>query len=252
MNCTEDYVVPGTLDTFFTVLGVLVTGLFTGFVAVATFVYNPSKEDPKPPYEQKYYEEFCDVEERELDEDELSKLKETFMCETTPNGDVIICYNKDQESFDVWHDDRNIPFMVLDAVAQHYAIEYDAKKICVNYKEEYDKAVEKLKKEQEENEKKDEDEEQKSDDVFANFKSYNKASEKSKSVDSKIVTEKCNRFRRVGSVKDWHDVHDKQDESDSQTKVKQFTYDEFKAMQKKEVEGDVVCSNDSEENKKEK
>ena len=252
MNCTGDYVAPGTLDAFFTSVGVLVTGFFAGFVAVATLVYTPPKKEPKKPYEQKYYEDFCDMEERELDDDEVSKLKDTFICETTPHGDVIICYNKERESFDVWHDDRNIPFLVLDAVAQHYALENDAKSICVNYKEEFDKAVENVKSSENDNESKEEEEvEEKKDDVFANFKSYNKAVDKSKSKPNKIVTENCNRFRRVGSIKDWHDIHDKEDKDESGSSAKTFTYEEFKAMQKKSVEGDVVHS-DSEEDKKEK
>ena len=251
MNCTGDYVVPGTLDAFFTGVGVLVTGLFAGFVAVATLVYSPPKKAPKPPYEQKYYEEFCDLEERDLDDGELTKLKDTFVCETTPHGDVIICYDKERESFEVWHDDRNIPFLVLDAVAQHYSIEQDAKKICVNYKEEFDKAVEMLNKSKEEKEEEKEKEDEKSDDVFANFKGYNKASDKSKTQENKIVPEKCNRFRRVGSIKDWHDVHDKEEEEAETSKTpKQFSYEEFKAMQKKSVEGDVVHS-DSEDKKEE-
>jgi hypothetical protein len=254
MNCTEDHVIPGTLDAFFTGVGILVTGLFAGFVAVATLVYTPPKKAGKLPYEQKYYEEFCDLEERELNDDELSKLKDTFVCETTPDGDVIICYNKESESFDVWHDDRNIAFLVLDAVAQHYSIEHDVKNICVNYKEEYDKAIEIFN----ENKKKDTtdttdttDNENESDDVFANFKSYNKASDKSKTTENRIVPEKCNRFRRVGSIKDWHDVHDKnEEEPDDSKNTKQFSYEEFKAMQKKSVEGDVVHSDS--EVKKEK
>jgi len=258
MNCTGDKIVPGTLDAFFTGFGILVTGLFAGFVAVATLVYTPPKKEDKLPYEQKYYEDFCDLEERELDKEELSKLKKTFICETTPKGDVIICYNHERESFDVWHDDRNIPFMILDAVAQHYSIEQDARSICVNYKEEYDKAVENLQsdeKDEDEDDDKDEDEsEEKNTNVFANFKTYNKASEKSKSTVNRIVTEKCNRFRRVGSIKDWHDVYDKQDEDDidNSNDTKGFTYEEFKAMQKKTVEGNVVLPTDSEENKKEK
>ena len=256
MNCTGDnVVVPGTLDTFFTVVGVLVSGLFVGFAAVATLVYKPSvqEDEEKVPYEQKYYEEFSELEERDLEDDEVSGLKEKFVCETTPSGDVIICYNKDQESFDVWHDDRNIPFMVLDAVAQHYAIEHDVKAICVDYKHEYDKAVEKMKEAKEQKETKDEDkqenkEEKKSDNVFANFKDYNVASEKSKSVDNKIVTDKCNRFRRVGDIKEWHDVHDKRDEDvDDEDAKKEMSYKQFKSMQESAEPTDAV----SEEDKKE-
>ena len=59
MNCTGDKIVPGTLDAFFTGFGILVTGLFAGFVAVATLVYTPPKKEDKLPYEKKFYEFFC-------------------------------------------------------------------------------------------------------------------------------------------------------------------------------------------------
>lgn len=252
MNCTQDYVVvPGTLDIFFTGLGVLVSGLFAGVVAVATLVYKPCFQETEEelPYEQKYYEEFSYLEERELEDDEISALKEKFVCETTPVGDVIICYNKDQESFDVWHDDRNISFMVLDAVAQHYTIEHDVKAICVDYKQEFDKAVEKMKEAKEKKEtKEDNKEEKKSDSVFANFKDYNVASEKSKSVDNRIVTDKCNRFRRVGNIKEWHDVYDKDNKDNEEDLKKKISYKQFKCMQESTEPTDKV----SDEDKKEK
>ena len=66
--------------------------------------------------------------------------------------------------------------MILDAVVQHYSIEQDARSICVNYKEEYDKAVENLQsdekdEDEDENKDKDKDElEEKNTNVFANFK----------------------------------------------------------------------------------
>ena len=82
MNCTQDYVVvPETLDIFFTGLGVLVSGLFVGVVAVATLVYKPCFQETEEelPYEQKYYEEFSYLEERELEDNEISALKEKFI-----------------------------------------------------------------------------------------------------------------------------------------------------------------------------
>ena len=232
-------IVPGTIDSFFTALGLSVCGFFAGFVAIAVLVYRPLKPEPEheTPYEQKYYDEFSEMDERELKDEDIAELKEKFVCETTPYNDVIICYNKDQESFDVWHDDRNIPFKILDAVAQHYTIENDVKAICVDYMYEYHQAVANMKEAKEKkeaNEKeeaKDEEEENKVDDVFASFKTYNKASEKGKSVYNKIVTGKCNRFRRVGNIKDWHDIYDKKDESEESSK-KHLSYEVFKSIQK--------------------
>lgn len=257
MNCTGEYVVvPGTLDAFFTIVGVIVSGLFAGFVAVGTLVYKSPETEPEVPYEQKYYEEFHELEERELSKEDVDKLGKTFLCETTPKGDVIICYNGENECFDVWHDDRNIPFKTLDAVAQHYAIVHNLKSLCVDYKEEYDSAVTKVKDSKNKNEAQESNdgtvEEKKADDVFATFKTYNKASEKGKSSDNRIVTERCNRFRRVGGTKDWHEVHDKDTDPvvNADDAKKALSYEEFKAMSQKNKAGESDVGD--EEGKKEK
>ena len=79
---------PSALDTFFTVLGVLVTGLAAGFTVVGVFVYNPPKEEEEEEelYEDKYQEEFEKLEEKELKEDFVKSLVNKHLTEETPDA----------------------------------------------------------------------------------------------------------------------------------------------------------------------
>ena len=194
-------------------LGIMITSFALGFATVAVCVYKRNYDDIEElPYEYKYYDEFYDKESRELSKSELSNLATTFLRETTPNGDVIMSYNNETETFQYWCDDKNIKFMILDAVAQKYAIENDVKAICVDYKQEYEAGVEaaKIAQEKRNNTKEDETLDTSSNtqpNIFAKFKKYNMASEKTK-VDARrnkisILTEKCNRFKRCGNIYDW-------------------------------------------------
>lgn len=210
----------GLMYIFFTHIGVIMVGLTIGFVTVSMFVYRRNEEleyeleyeieyEPELPYEQKYYSEFHDMDMCELSKSQLSELTLQFIHEQTPSGEVVMSYCDDTSTFQYWCDDKNIKFMVLDAVAQKFAIDNNVKAICIDYKKEYEDAVDAAKAAKE---KKSEETEtiattNVASSVFAKFKSYNTASEKTKADVSKnktvILTEKCNRFKRRGNVADW-------------------------------------------------
>lgn len=202
-----------TAYAFFTGLGVVVTGVALGFITVAVCIYKgpgTEEEEEELPYEQKYYDEFHDKETRELSESDIAGLATSFLRETTPVGDVVMCYYGETCTYQYWCDDKNIKFMVLDAVAQKYAIDNDTKAICVDYKDEYEAGVEAAKeaREKRENQQSGEKvEEITAPGVFAKFKSYNTASDKTKPDARKskisVLTEKCNRFKRRGTISDW-------------------------------------------------
>lgn len=218
MNMTGDLISePSALDTFFTVLGVLVTGFAAGFTVVGVFVYNPPKEDEDEEeeelYEDKYQEEFEKLEEKELKEDFVKSLVNKHLTEETPDGEVIMCYNKEMDCYNYWCDNKGVSFMNLDAVAQKYAIDNDCKALCVNYKKEVKKAEEKLKERDEakkleaednkDNEKKEEEKEKKKS-VFAKFKSYNTVNKETtaegEEEDTSVQVESANKFRYKGKL----------------------------------------------------
>jgi hypothetical protein len=196
-------------NTFVTSFGILVTGIALSFISVAYFVYEqPEYDERELSYEEQYYEEFCDMEIEQLSDDRLKELSEIYIREQTPKCEVIMCYDSDDENFKYWCNNKNIKFLVLDAVAHKYAIDNNAKAICVNYKEEYDKAVEAAKTAYINNKKKPVEIEDKKPSVFAKFKSYNTANKKTSRVSNNrisILTEKCNRFKHCGSIENWDD-----------------------------------------------
>jgi hypothetical protein len=91
-------------------------------------------------YDELYYSEFDKLEERVLEKEDLEKLGNVVVREKTPNGEVIMTYNSNTESFWYYCDDKNVKYTVLDTVARKFAIDNNCKCICVNYKAEFEKA----------------------------------------------------------------------------------------------------------------
>lgn len=116
----------------------------------------------------------------------LDKLKNCYVMEKTPIGNVLMIYEKDRESFK-YYSDCNIPYRYLEVVGRKYIKLFDCRPIFVDMEEElrlfeekWDKEQE-LKKIKEEEDKKNAEEAAKNKqsvevkkNVFAKFKSYNK------------------------------------------------------------------------------
>lgn len=114
----------------------------------------------------------------------LDKLKNCYIIEKTPNGNVIMIYDKERETFK-YYSDINIPYKYLEVVGRKYVKSFDCRPIFVDMEEELQLFEEKLDKEEL---KKEEDKikadeiaknkqpnsEVKKKNVFAQFKSYNK------------------------------------------------------------------------------
>jgi hypothetical protein len=201
--------------TFFTVFGALTGGIVLGFTIVSYMVYDKDykyeeDDDDKEGEEEycfKFFDELENLPERELEREELEELRLKTLEEETPEGKVIMSYNSDTESFWYYSDSTTIPYSSLDAVARLYAITYNCKSICVNYKEEWEKGKERANKEKEMDLKKREEEEYnpKPKSIFANFKGYNKKhgaddDEKKKYY---ILTEKANKFKYKGKISEF-------------------------------------------------
>jgi hypothetical protein len=143
----------------------------------------------------------------------IEKLKNCFVIEHTPLGNVLMIYDIERESFK-YFSDNNIPYRYLEVVGRKYAKQFGCRQIFVDMEEELKFAEEKWQKESEEKERKEEEknkqaemniirkqigiEEKKS--VFAKFKSYNKeagtgrvniaAPPKNSIPNKKVLTEK--------------------------------------------------------------
>ena len=208
------------LTTFFTVLGVFTSGIVLGFTLVSYMVYDKDNQcedsdsedetEDEGSYCFKFFDELENLPDRELEKEELEELRLKTLEEETPEGKVIMSYNSDTESFWYYANTSSIPYSSLDTVARIYAVTYNCKNICVNYKEEWERGKEKAIKEKELDLKK-RDEEQdnpKQKSIFANFKGYNKKhgadDEKKKYY---IITEKANKFKYKGKLNEFINVN---------------------------------------------
>jgi len=154
------------------------------------------------PYAKKYYEEFRELEMIELLEQQKIDLGMKFMQENTPSGHVTMTYNHSQESFNYWCDDKNIPFLVLDAVAHKFAITYNCRSICVDYKDECDKALINSKQPTPENIVADAVPISDKNALFVSYKNYKTVDNLKTDKKKYIIPGKCNRYRRCGDSKD--------------------------------------------------
>jgi len=192
-------------------------------------------------YESGYLEELRALDDTDPDVEVLSNAK---MVESTPFGKVIMMYSVTDETFLYYADTRSIPYKTLDAVARQFTVKYSCKRICVNYKEEWEKAkaraIAEEKEEKELNKKPKseqniEDSQDKPRDVFVKFKKYNtytndinNNSRKDSIKRRRYRTDKrVNRFTHKGRLDDYVDPIVK---ADKNRPVLSFA--EFKAKQK--------------------
>jgi len=92
-------------------------------------------------YKLAFFDEYNNLQEIDHTADFLKELGDNYIKEETPMGDIYMTYNVEYHSFWYFADRRSIPYGVLDTVARKFAIENNCKSICINYKNEYDKAL---------------------------------------------------------------------------------------------------------------
>ena len=161
----------------------------------------------------------------------LDKLKNSYIIEYTPLGNVLMIYDNLKKTF-VYYSDNTIPYRYLEPVARKYVKIYNCRPIFVDMEEELKIAEEKWEKERIEKEQKEEENKRKAEElkrsgvnhenkknVFAKFKSYNKDTTSSKtmvappknSIPNKNLTkeqenekvllkERANRYRYEGKI----------------------------------------------------
>ena len=146
---------------------------------------------------------------QQLIDKRLNKLINCYIIEKTPNGNVIMIYQKDKESFK-YYSDYNIPYRYLEVVGRKYVKLFNCRPIFIDMEEELRLFEEKWEKEQEMKRLKEEEDKRKAEEaaknnkpietkknVFAKFKSYNKdaggkinmAAPPKNSIPNKNVTE---------------------------------------------------------------
>jgi hypothetical protein len=88
------------------------------------------KEIIKPviKYEDKYKDKFEKLEYKTTNEDRLENLKNSFIMEMTPHGNVIMFWNHKNGVFS-YYSDGTMPYRFLEVVARKYVINYNCKDI---------------------------------------------------------------------------------------------------------------------------
>jgi hypothetical protein len=155
---------------------------------------NAEKKNLEELFQSQKYQEEClitikdDVRNFIIDKC-LNKLENCYVMEFTPQGNVLMKYDKNKESF-IFYSDNTIPYRYLEVVGRKYVKQFNCRPIFVDMEEELKLAEEKWENEKEEKEEKEEEEKRKKEEaiknqtpleekkksVFAKFKSYNKES----------------------------------------------------------------------------
>lgn len=227
-------------DYFFKSVGIISVGFMFSFYFISLiykkdFLFdNDEKEDynsdfdEEEDYTKKYYEDFKKLENKELTDEDKNLLKKRILYEKTPEGEVIIYYNNDTETFYYWCDNKNIKYIILNSVVYKYAIEYKCKSLCVDYLNEVNRNEKEL--EDQEKSKPEEktstnvnndlnDKEKK---IFVKFKNYK---QKMNTYNSEyLVTKNSNRFSYKGNIEEYYKSKNK----NLKEEKKNISYSDFK------------------------
>ena len=167
-------------------------------------------EDDYIEFEEEYKQELEAVTEwqEEFTEDELKELRESTIYIETPNGNVIMFYDYENEAFHYYSDSKTHTFKALETVARKYVLDYDCKALYHDMDKELNELKEKAEAEKEESKKKEsekESEKEKPDSgswsPFASFKSYKTETKENKKPE---IKKKINKFKYLGRLEDYN------------------------------------------------
>ena len=115
--------------------------LILGFgvaILVFSFSYKVMKDDfPEDmedyvAYEDKYDKEFYDLERKELTEAKKEELKNNYVRDTTPNGEIIMYYDFETSSFKYYFNNKNaITYPELEAVAKLFTVKNNCRYLFI-------------------------------------------------------------------------------------------------------------------------
>ena len=126
--CERDFLNPGnnTMTWYdYTNLFLMTSIIYATGFCVSSWIIGkymlvplPEKKEIKKKYQDKY-----SLDDMEKDISRNSEVtKNTSVLEKTPNGIVIMRYNKDREGFEYWCNDKNIKYDYLETVARKFVI----------------------------------------------------------------------------------------------------------------------------------
>ena len=162
-------------------------------------------EDDDIEFEEEYKQELEAVTEwqEEFTEDELKELRESNIYIETPNGNVIMFYDYENEAFHYYCDSKTHTYKALETVARKYVLDYDCKALYHDMDKELNELKEKAEAEKAEAEKA--EAEKAPDSVgwnpFANFRNYKIETKENNKPD---IKKKINKFKYLGRLEDYN------------------------------------------------
>ena len=90
-------------------------------------------------YNDNYLEEFKLLEQKELTEEQIDKLKNNVVFDETPLGRIVMMYDKDLEGFRWYCNTSHITYETLSTLARKYVIHFDCKCLYISLKDELEK-----------------------------------------------------------------------------------------------------------------
>lgn len=195
---------------FFLVSFIPFTILFSSWV-VAKFVFLPHVEMAKNEKEIEWpeeeeivkYEDKYPIIEKNVKNEDLD-TDNCCVCESTPDGLVFMKYNKKNEIFDWWGDNKSVSYKYLETVARKYVNSFKCSNFYIDREEDLKQQIEKEKAEEErkkmEDEDKKEEEVDSDDDLFVKLKPNEKIKPKNKGEKAAI---NGNKYKYCGKIKDF-------------------------------------------------
>tara|TARA_Y100000389_G_scaffold171664_2_gene179482 strand:- start:225 stop:986 length:762 start_codon:yes stop_codon:yes gene_type:complete len=195
---------------FFLISFIPFTILFSSWV-VAKFVFLPHVEMSKNEKEIEWpeeeeivkYEEKYPIIEKNVKNEDLD-TDNCCVCESTPDGLVFMKYNKKNEIFDWWGDNKSVSYKYLETVARKYVNSFKCSNFYIDREEDLKEQIEKEKVEEErekmEHEDKKEEEVDSDDDLFVKLKPNEKIKPKKKGKRAAI---NGNNYKYCGKIKDF-------------------------------------------------
>ena len=184
-------------------------------------------------FEEEYKEELNAVTEWQetYTEDELKEFRENNVHLETPNGEVIMFYDYENEAFHYYSDSKTHTFKALETVARKYALNYDCKALYHDMDKELEELKEKneseIKEEAEKTEAEKTEAEEESDsggwNPFASFKNYKTENKEKKKPE---IKKKINKFKYLGRLEDYN-------KSNTEDKKQEFVEIDYSSYKKK-------------------
>jgi hypothetical protein len=199
---------------FFILTSLIPCGFILSALIVSKFIWLPwtEKLNSLPEYEIPYINQdiITDEDIENLnDNKDYTNLKEKRIIEETPNGNIFLRYNHENEGFEYWCD-KKLSYKILETCARKYVKRFHSVDLYIERVDMIKEYIEKKGKEKEK-ERKIEEEKEKArkegkevEDIFATFKKYNKGDGNTTIINRKEIptAEKANKYIHKGKFKE--------------------------------------------------